>query len=170
MTNVYVKNIVRFVLLVLLQVLILNNMNLSGYMNPYVYVLFILLLPVDINKSLLLVIAFLTGLTMDVFGNTPGLNAFSTVLLAFARPGVLRMLTKNIDFIPDEEPGLVRLGFGKFLRYVLVLVFLHHVALFFLEIFSFHDFLNTLYRILINTFLSTFIIMILVLLFSKRKT
>jgi len=170
MTNVYVKNIVRFVLLVLLQVLILNNMNLSGYMNPYVYVLFILLLPVDINKSLLLVIAFLTGLTIDVFGNTPGLNAFSTVLLAFSRPGILRRLTKNIDFLPDEEPGFARLGFGKFLRYVFVLVFIHHVALFFLETFSFHDFLNTLYRILINTFLSTFIIMILVLLFSKRKT
>ncbi len=169
MNNIYLKNIVRFILLVLLQVLVLNNMNLMGYMNPYVYILFILWLPADINKSLLLLLAFLTGLTIDFFGNTPGLNAAATVLMAFARPGVLNSLFKNPDFEPGEEPGIAKLGFGKFLRYAFILVLIHHTVLFFLEIFSFDEILTTLYRILISSVFSSFIIMIIVLLFGKRK-
>lgn len=169
MNNIILKNIVRFILLILLQVLVLNNMNLMGYMNPYVYILFILLLPANINKSLLLLLAFITGLTIDFFGNTPGLNAAATVLMAFARPGVLNLFFKNLDFEPGEEPDITKLGFGKFLRYTIILVLIHHTALFFLEIFNFDEILTTLYRIVISSVFSTFIIIIIALLFGKRK-
>jgi len=169
MSNLYVRNIVRFVLLVLLQVLVLNNMNLMGYMNPYVYILFILLLPADISGSLLLILAFLTGLTVDFFGNTLGLNAAATVLMAFARPGILNVFFKNIEFGQGEEPGISKMGVGKFLRYTFVLVVIHHTAFFFLEVFSFAEFGETLYRIGISSVFSTLIIFILVFLFGKRK-
>lgn len=170
MNNPVFRNIVRFVFLVLIQVLILNNMNLGGYLNPYIYVLFILLLPADINKSFLLILAFFTGLTIDYFGNTLGLHAAATVLLAFARPGILNLFFKNIEFGKGEEPGLAKIGIGGFLRYTLVLVFIHHFALFMLEVFSFNDFLTTLYRITLSTLLSTLIIMITVMLFSRKKS
>jgi rod shape-determining protein MreD len=169
MSNIYLKNIVRFVFLILLQVFLLNKMNLSGYINPYGYVLFILLLPVHVNKSSLLILAFLTGLTIDVFGNTLGLHAAATVLMAFARPGVINLFFGNVEFTGDDEPNLSLIGVLGFLRYTLVLVFIHHTLLFFLEIFSFAGFPDTVYRILLSTLVTTLVIMIIVLIFSRRS-
>jgi len=169
MDNNYIKNIVRFVSLVLFQVLLLNHMNLGGYINPYVYILFILLLPVFVNKSILLLLAFLTGMTIDFFGNTPGLHAAATVLMAFSRPGTLQVFFEHLDFAAGEAPNINKLKPGGFLKYVLIMVFIHHSALFFLEIFSFDEILSTLYRIVLSTLITTLMIMTLALLFSSRK-
>lgn len=169
MNNLLIKNIVRFVFLVLIQVLVLNNINLGGYLNPYIYVLFILLLPVDISKSLLLFLAFLLGLTIDFFGNTLGLHAAATLLMAYARPSVINLFFSNLEFNKNEEPGLQRLKLSGFFRYTFVLVFIHNFTLFMLEIFSFTDFLFTLYRIMLNTLLTVLLILITVFLFSKKK-
>lgn len=170
MNSVLFRNIIRFVLLILVQVLLLNNMNLSGYLNPTVYILFILLLPTDINKSLLLILAFATGYTIDMFANTPGLNAAATVMMAFVMPAVRNMFFKNIDFSPGEEPNLKKVGLADFFRYTLVLVFIHHFTLFFLESFSFSLFFFTLARIALGTLLSTLIILITMLIFGSRKS
>jgi hypothetical protein len=170
MNSALIRNIVRFILLILVQVLLLNHMNLSGYLNPVVYILFILLLPADINKSLLLILAFITGNTVDIFANTPGLNAAATVMMAFVMPSMRNLFFKNIDFSPGEEPNLKKVGLADFLRYTLVLVFIHHFTLFFLESFSFSLFFFTLARIALGTLLSTLIILITMLLFSSRKT
>ena len=166
-SNIF-KYIVRFVLLVLFQVLVFNNMNLSGYINPSIYLLFILLLPVNINKSLLL-LAFFIGITIDFFSNTMGLHAAATVFMAFARPGTINLFFKNLEFIGNEEPGLSKISLGGFVRYALAMVLVHHSLLFFLEIFSFQDFLFTAYRILLSSLVSTFVIVIIVLLFSRRS-
>jgi len=153
----------------LFQVLVLNNMNLGGYINPYIYLLFILLLPASVNKSLLLIMAFITGLTIDYFGNTLGLHAAATVLLAFARPGILNLFFNNMEFSSEEEPNITKLKLGGFFKYTLVMVFIHHSALFFLEAFSFNDFLSTLYRIALSTLVTTLMIMIITLIFTSRK-
>jgi len=110
MNNPWFKYPFRFVALVLLQVLVLNNINLGGYIHPSVYILFILLLPVRMNKNLVLFIAFFTGLSIDYFGNTLGLHAGASVLLAFARPGVLNLFFKPIDFGKSDEPNLKKIG------------------------------------------------------------
>ena len=102
MNNPLVKNIIRFIVLILVQVLVLNNMNLGGYLNPYIYVLFLLLLPANINRSLLLIIAFITGLTIDYFANTLGLHAAASVFLAFLRPGTINLLFRNQAWSIDE--------------------------------------------------------------------
>lgn len=169
MSNLYTRNIIRFITLILFQVLVLNNMNLGGYINPYIYILFILLLPATINKSLLLIMAFVTGLTIDYFGNTLGLHAAATVLLAFARPGILNFFFPNMEFSSEEEPNITKLKPGGFLKYTLVLVFIHHSALFFLEVFSFDGFLSTIYRIILSTLVTTLMIMIITLIFTPRK-
>jgi rod shape-determining protein MreD len=170
MNSVLLRNIIRFILLVAVQVLLINNMNLSGYLNPTIYILFILLLPTDINKSLMLILAFVTGYTIDIFANTPGLNAAATVLLAFAIPSVRNIFFKNTDFSPGEEPSLKKVGLSGFFRYTLIMVFIHHFALFFLESFSFSLFFFTLARIVLGTLLSTLAIIVSMLLFSSRKT
>jgi len=171
MSNLYVRNIVRFLSLVLFQVLILNHMNLSGYINPYIYILFILLLPARINKSMLLLFAFLTGLTIDYFGNTLGLHAATTVFMAFTRLSVIKVFFNNVEFLTGDEPGFAKIKAGGFLKYALVLVFIHHSALFILEVFDFHEFLNTLSRIALSTLVTTAMIMIIMLVFTpvKRK-
>jgi hypothetical protein len=170
MSNPLIKHSIRFVLLTLVQVLLLNNMNLSGYLNPTIYILFILLLPADINKSLLLILAFLSGYTIDIFANTPGLNAAATVFLAFLVPSVRNLFFKNIDFSQVEEPNLKKVGLGGFFRYSILLVFIHHFVLFFLESFSFSLFFFTLARIALSTLLTTLIIIITMLLFSPKKS
>ena len=170
MSNILVKNIIRFVLLVLFQVLVLNHMNLGGYINPSVYILFILLLPVQMNKSLVLLLAFLTGATIDVFVNTLGLHMSATVFMAYLRPSVINLFMKNSDFTGNEEPLPSKTGMGSFLQYLVTLVFLHHAVLFFLEVFSFNNFLSTLTTVILSTLVTSLMIMIVVLFFTRRKS
>ena len=85
------QNIFRFILLVLFQVLVLNNIQFLGYINPYLYILFILSLPVQMPRWFLLVLAFILGLSIDIFSNTLGMHAFATVFVAFFREGIIKL-------------------------------------------------------------------------------
>ncbi len=169
MNQPVVKYILRFFLLILLQVLVLDNVPFHGYIVPYVYVMFILLLPFQINKSLLLLLAFLTGITIDIFGNTLGLHTAALVFIAFARPGILHFYFPHLEADPSEEPSIAKLGFYGFLRYSFTLILLHQLALTFLELFSFHHFFNALYEVGLNALVTTMAIMVIELLFVKRK-
>ncbi len=169
MNNTYVKNIVRFLILVLFQVLVLDTVQFGGYVIPYIYLLFILLLPFDTNKSLLLLLAFLTGLSIDFFENSLGLHAAAVVLMAFARPGVIKFYFPTLEHVKGEEPGLAKLGLTGFLKYTFTLVFLYQLLLTFLEIFSLHDFLRTLSHVFVNSLATTLGILIIVMLFSSRN-
>jgi len=169
MNNPWIKYPLRFALLVLLQVLVLNNINLGGYIHPYIYILFILLLPVRMNKNSVLFIAFFTGLTIDYFGNTLGLHAGASVLLAFARPGVLKLFFKPIDFGKNEEANLKKVGVGGFFRYTLLLVIIHHSALFFFETLDFSNFHLMLLRIGLSALITTLGILVVLMVFSPRK-
>jgi hypothetical protein len=144
-------------------------MNLFGYLNPFVYLLFIILLPLQTNKVLLLFIAFLTGFTIDFFGNTPGLHSSATLLMAFLRPGLLSALFGKIEFTQNEEPGISKLGFFGFFKYAFILVLIHHFSLFFLEILSFSKILMILKITLFSSLLSMGLIYIYLFLFTKNK-
>jgi hypothetical protein len=169
MNNPWFKYPFRFVALVLLQVLVLNNINLGGYIHPSVYILFILLLPVRMNKNLVLFIAFFTGLSIDYFGNTLGLHAGASVLLAFARPGVLNLFFKPIDFGKSDEPNLKKIGLSGFARYTFILVILHHTALFLFETLDFSNFHLTLLRIALSSLVTTLGILVVVMVFKSGK-
>ncbi len=169
MNNVYVKNIIRFALLTLFQVLVLDTIQFGGYVIPYVYLLFILLLPFDTNKSLLLLLAFSAGLSIDFFENTLGLHTAAVVFMAFARPGVIKFYFPTLEHAKGEEPGLSKLGVGGFLKYTFTLVLFHQILLTFLEVFSLHDFLNTFSHILINALVTTLGIFITVMLFTSQR-
>src|SRR5436190_19071296 len=95
------KNVIKFLFLVLLQVILLNHVQWSGYINPYIYILFIMLLPVETPNWLVLMLGLLIGIVIDMFSNTSGLHAASTVLMAFARPGVLRLISPRDDYEPE---------------------------------------------------------------------
>jgi hypothetical protein len=130
-------NIIRFVALPAIQILLLNNIVLFGYYQPYLYVLAILLLPEEMSKAMVMMIAFLTGFFVDIFSGTYGIHAFASVLMAFVRPIVLGELVPfdGYDKYKDFLPG--HYGMKWFLKYSLWTVAIHHLALIVLEAFSF---------------------------------
>jgi hypothetical protein len=164
------KYIIIFLVLTATQVFVLNNIQLSGFINPYIYVLFILILPFDISGWMLLLISFMTGLSIDFFEHTPGIHAASTVFLAFARPGIIKLVGEKEDLEPGQYPNIKDFGLLWFFTYSIILVFLHHLVLFYVEVFRFSEFFVTLLKIVINTAISMTVIMIVQFLFySKTK-
>jgi rod shape-determining protein MreD len=156
-----------FIVVVLIQVLFMNNIQFSGFVNPYFYVLFILLMPISTPRYLLLLLGFVLGVTVDVFSNTPGIHASATVFMAFVRPAVVN--ASNID---DNDyiliPSIARFGFRWFVRYAGLLILLHHLFLFYIEMFTFNGFFQTLLRSLLSSiFTFVFIVISQFLMFRK---
>ena len=101
MINLFLRNIGRFIFLVLFQVLVLDNIQLGGYLNPFMYVLFILLMPFETPGWVLLFSAFLLGGSIDLFEHTPGMHASAAVFMAFLRPAVLKLIAPREGYEPN---------------------------------------------------------------------
>lgn len=132
----YIIRIKWFILLVLLQVLVLNHIHFEQYATPLLYIYFLLKLDSGNSRKGLLLWGFFLGLCIDLFSNTPGLNAAASVLTAFYRPWILRLFSLR-DVTDNFEPGINQMGFAPFFRYTLIIVLLHSVILNLLDIFSF---------------------------------
>lgn len=169
MTLVYLKNIFRFVFLVLFQVLILNEIRLNGFINPYFYIYFILLLPFDIPKWLLLVLSFLLGSAIDIFSNTPGLNAAACVVMGFARPFVITSISTGTEFMIGDHPSLRSQGMKWFLYYSIILVLIHHITLFYLDVLRLSEFFMTLIRVILSSIFTLLLIFISEYLFYAKE-
>lgn len=151
MISELLKNIGRFILLLLLQVLIVKNIHLGRYFIFFPYILFIMLLPFNTSKPLVLVVAFVYGLCIDLFYDTQGMHASACVFMAFARGFILKLLSPREGYEENHKPTLAYMGNAWFTSYALFLIFSHHLALFYLEAFSFHEFFRTLLRVLCST-------------------
>lgn len=145
----FIKYTFQFLVLVLLQVLVLNNIQLMGYMNPYLYVLFILMLPADINRNLLLIIGFGLGLLIDVFENSGGIHASATALLAFVRPALFKMVAGPASG-ELRRLNVQTIGAARFMSLAAIAVFLHHLWLFSLEAFRFSEWWQVLSRTILS--------------------
>jgi len=152
------QNIIRFILLVLFQVLVLNNIQFLGYINPYLYILIILSLPVQMPRWFLLILAFFLGLTIDVFSNTLGMHAFATVLVAYFRDGIIKLFT-NIEEGNNPTPSFHTFGVSAYIKYVVIMVIIHHATLFTLEAFSFFQFWILLPKIILSSMVTILLIM-----------
>ncbi len=169
MNRLVFQNIVRFGVLLLLQVLVFNHINLGGYLNPYVYVMFILLLPFETPGWLLLISSFLMGLSVDLFSGTIGMHAAASTFMAFIRPAASRIISSRREYKPGFLPGINDLGINWFISWTLSLVFAHHLVFFFLEVFRFNEIGTTILRVIASTLLTSILIIILDLLFKKEK-
>jgi len=149
-----------FILLIVLQLLIFSNIEFSGYVNPYIYVMFILILPFSIPSWFLLILAFVTGLVVDLFSGTLGVHAFATVMAGFVRPWILTLNITSEMIEPDMSPSSYRNGLRWFFFYTVTVVFVHHLSLFFIEVFTFSNFFHTLLRVLLSTAVTTFFVML----------
>ncbi|TYQ00438.1 rod shape-determining protein MreD [Tenacibaculum adriaticum] len=157
-----------FFFLLFLQVLILNNILLFGYVNPYLYIVFVFLFPFKKKRFSLLTLSFLLGLFVDFFSNSGGIHAFATLFIAFIRIYIFRMVFQKTDtdfdfFTLEQEP------FGKIFNFTVILTVVHHFILFSLTNFSFHNFSN----VITNTLLSSIFTLVLYFLgsfiFSRKQ-
>ncbi|MDB5010011.1 MAG: rod shape-determining protein MreD [Mucilaginibacter sp.] len=169
MSRVILINLIRFILLVFIQVFLLKNIALYNLSTPYFYILFILLLPFEIPNLLLFLFAFILGLTIDAFYDTPGLHAASCVLLAFVRILFISITVQKEGFDNEPEPTVSIMGFRWFFTYALVLTLFHHFFLFNLEVFRFSEIRYTLTRVILSSIFTVFLMLITGLLFYRSK-
>ena len=149
------RNIFRFVVVILFQVLVMDNVMINGYMIPYIYILFILLMPFETPRWVQLLAGFALGLALDLFSGTLGMHTAASVLAAFARPYLLDLLASRDGYEPETFPRIHYYGFLWFLKYTALIVVIHHLALFYLEVFQLKHFFSTLLRVILSSVLST---------------
>ncbi|MBW2936830.1 rod shape-determining protein MreD [Aureisphaera sp. CAU 1614] len=165
--NEILINTARFLVLILLQVVLLDHINFLGYVNPYLYIYFILLYPLTGNKSLLILLSFLLGLSVDMFNNSGGIHAGASVFIAWIRPLVLKY-----SFGVSYEYNTVKINTASFsqqLVFIVSMVFIHHLILFSLEIFNTSQILFILKSTLFSGIFTTIIIFCTLYLFGKRS-
>ena len=177
--NVYLKNILRFCIIVLLQVLILDKITLrwwsepSGFpvFIPYVYPLFILLLPFETPVWALLILGFVLGTTVDSFMNTAGMHACATVLIAYLRTNVLSaLLPRNLSEYAGQHPSIRSMGWMPFLVYSAFLIVLHHFVFFTIELWNLSNFGFLLLKVVASAITSMLFIVVYLLLFTRQST
>ena len=167
MNSTLFVNIFRFILLLAVQIVIFNTMNLLGYISPFPYMLFIILYPVNGNKSGLLLASFMLGLIMDMFSNSGGIHTTACILLAYFRPYIFKF-----SFGLSYEYQTVRLNdvlTPERFSFILMSVVIHHLVLFVLEAFQFSLILDVLLRTLLSSVFTILICIIIIYLIKPNK-
>ncbi|NIG52907.1 rod shape-determining protein MreD [Chitinophaga sp. Cy-1792] len=168
--SILLRNIIRFVLLLLIQVFVLNKILIHQLVSPYLYMLFILVLPFNLPRPALMVLGFLMGISLDMFMNTMGVHAAACVFIAYLRPFIINILSPQGGFETTQKtPSMTSMGVSQFMIYAAILVFLHHAVYFTLEVFSFANPLYLLLKIILSSAASLFLILLYEMLFFSRK-
>lgn len=165
------RNIIRLILFILLQVFVLNEVPpLHQYITPYIYFLFILWLPFNISRGGLLLVSFITGIFLDFFTKTPGLHAAACVLIGYIRPFLINLLMpqQGVEF-NYREPSVTSLGFSQYATYVSLLTLFHHSWLFLIQSFQFGNLLYIILKIIGSTLVSLLLITIVEIIFIRKQ-
>ena len=160
-------NFVRFFLLLTAQIVIFNNIDLFGYINPFPYILFIILYPVNGNKPMLIISSFLLGISMDLFSNSGGVHAASCLILAYSRPYLFKFA-----FGLSYEYQTVRINdvlTPERFSFLLLAVIVHHFTLFILEVFQLSSLWDILLRTILGTLFTLLICIVLIYLFKPSR-
>ena len=165
-----IKNIIRFAFFILIQAFVLNKIPpLHQFVKPILYFLFILWIPFSINRSVLLIVAFIFGLCFDYFSGTPGLHAAPCLLIAYLRPFLLNvLLPQEKTELSYSEPSVKSLGLAPYSIYILILTFVHNAFLVFIEWMQFGDFVYFIGKVAATTAISLLLIGITELLFPRK--
>jgi len=167
MNSIIATNTIRFILLLLVQVIVLNHINFLGYINPYVYVLFVILFPIKNNRMLFIFLSFLMGLAVDIFSDTGGIHAAASVTIAFLRPAALKFSFGAV--YEHQSVKFNAIDAGQRLTYMTILIVIHHLILFFLEIFNFSKVILILKNTLFSCIFTLLLCVIVTILFSRTN-
>lgn len=156
--NIWAENILRFVAVLSLQLLLIDHLQFLGICHPYIYLLFLLALPISISRWAELAIGFLTGAIMDMFANTPGVHIAACTAVAYCRPLLIKKIFSDSERLTGTPNGK-SIGRITYLKYTSILVALHHILLFSLAAFSWHCWWITLAQIVVSSVVSLALIM-----------
>lgn len=160
----------RFFSVMAIQILILNNLNLHGFVNPYIYPLVFMLLPYELNSAWVVLIGFFSGLLLDNFTNTPGMHAATSATVCFFRPFLLYIVRPPSGYEQgNTELTIAAKGVEWFIRYTLVFILFHHILYFSIEVWSFKFWNYTILKILFSAAMSIFLILLLNIIFKTKS-
>lgn len=168
MSRETILKIITFFSYVLFQVLLFNKMVLWGKGFAFIYVGYLLTFPFELGIIPAMLIGFATGVTIDVFSNTLGVHASASVLLMYLRPYLLNILTPHGGYPIGGSPRPNIMGFTWFSTYSIILIFIHHFCLFFVEAGGFHLFLFTIQKVVLSTLFTYSVVIIVQYLFARR--
>lgn len=161
-------NLFRLLLLLMAQILIFSNSNFSSFINPYVFPLFILLLPFETPRWLLMIIGFLSGLALDIFLGSAGMHAAACLLVGYLRPFLINVITpKGTEF--EISPNVYSQGITWFVVYLGVAMVTYLTFYFLIEAATFLNFFWLFIKIILSTVVSVIFMLIFLYLFSSRK-
>jgi len=163
-----IQQLLSFVLYVLAQVTLLKNLVVFDAAFCFVYIGFILFLPLETGRTVLLLIGFLTGFIVDLFYDSIGIHAASGVLIAFLRPIWINILTPQGGYEAGASPYLRETSTTWYISYSLLIIFIHHFAIFFIEAGGFSLFLFTLVKVLSSVTFTFLVLLLVQLLFYRR--
>lgn len=163
----FLINIVIIAFVVLLQVFIFSKMTFNNIATPFIYIIFILLYPPQRNRYLMLFLCFILGLGVDVFDNTGGIHAFASITIGFFSKHIIRLVS-GTKFFEIEEFKFSDFGVGQWIVYTLLMVFIHHFLLFFVESLSFHNFGGIMLRTVYSSIYTLIFIFFYLILFRKK--
>ncbi|PNW29901.1 rod shape-determining protein MreD [Formosa algae] len=167
MNSNVISLILKFITLILVQVVILNHINFLGYINPYLYILFVVLYPVKNDRMIFMLLSFLLGILVDVFSDSGGIHAAACVTIAYLRPLVLKWSFGTV--YEHQTIKFNNVDFGSKLMYFSLLTVIHHLVLFLLEVFNFSETLLTLQKTLFSSIFTILLCVIVTIIFSKRS-
>jgi rod shape-determining protein MreD len=159
MSPTWIRQTVLFILLVLLQVWLFNKIHIAGFATPLVYIYFIIKLPIEMNRNLVLLLSALLGLTIDMLTFTLGLNMLAAVTTGFLRTYILKLFAPR-NIFESFSPSFASFGKAMFSRYAGVMILLHQIVLFATESFSLFDPLQLILRIGGSSLLTIFLVYI----------
>lgn len=165
--DINTRNVIRFFSLLILQISVVNYINFGGYINPQVYILYVIFFPYYYgNKSYLLLSSFFLGISIDFFMNSGGINAFSLTTIAYIRQSLFDFLLGKQDV--KKNIDLTKFPSIKTIFYIFTITFIHHTILFWLENFSFNELGSMTIRILLSTLCTTLLNVLLMYIFAKK--
>ena len=153
----WTKQIGRYILVMLLQVLLFDQLQLWGACHPYIYLLCLLMMPITLSPIVDMLIGAGIGLIMDVFCNSLGIHTASCILIMFLRPYLLGVILNDKDRL-NEQVSLRAIGMEAFIKYVVVLVLIHHLTVFSLAAWSWHHIGFVLLETLVSSAITIFVI------------
>lgn len=170
--NPFIKNSLIFFLLILLQVLVIKSVDIgiaNWWITPFVYIIFIIELPVRFNSSLALLLAAIMGILVDIFYNMPGFHMSAAVLTAFIRNYIISLTAPREGFEPTARPIIKTIGLYKYIIYSGLLFLIYHLWFFIIEVFSLNNFLLRISQAIVSGIVALGLAVVYHYIFNKTK-
>lgn len=169
MLGSYLILLLRFVLLLLTQLFLIEQLNLSTFINPNILILFFLTLPVDIKPLPLMFIGFTGGLVLDMFCDSPGFNSSAFLVMSYMRHLYIRRVMHADIIHSGIQPGIISVGFRWFITYAAILGYVYHLVYAFIESFGWTYIPGNIFSALISTAFSLMLVILFQMLFFRTK-